>query len=121
MGSASDTMRAMRAFSADPGSLRYGSVPVPRPSPGEVLVQVRATAVTAGELTWPEAWPVIPCHDLSGVVTGAGPLGSGWRDGDQVFGLIGFDRPGAATEYTTVPAADLAAKPAATGHIAAAA
>jgi NADPH:quinone reductase-like Zn-dependent oxidoreductase len=86
-----------------------------------VLVQVRATAVTAGELTWPEAWPVIPCHDLSGVVTGAGPLGSGWRDGDEVFGLIGFDRPGAAAEYTTVPAADLAAKPAATGHIAAAA
>ena len=121
MTSAPDTMHAMRASSADPGSLRYDSVPVPRPGPGEVLVQVRATAVTAGELTWPEAWPVIPCHDLSGIVAGAGPGGSEWRDGDEVFGLIGFDRPGAAAGYTTVPAADLAAKPAGTGHIAAAA
>jgi NADPH:quinone reductase-like Zn-dependent oxidoreductase len=120
MNSAPDTMHAMRASSADPASLRYDSVPVPRPGPGEVLVQVRATAVTAGELTWPEAWPVIPCHDLSGVVAGAGPGESGWRDGDEVFGLIAFDRPGAAAGYTTVRAADLAAKPAA-GHIAAAA
>ena len=121
MSSAPDTMHAMRASSADPASLRYDSVPVPRPASGEVLVQVRATAVTAGELTWPEAWPVIPCHDLSGVVAGVGPRASEWRDGDEVFGLIGFDRPGAAAEYTTVPAADLAAKPAAAGHIAAAA
>ena len=121
MNSAPDTMHAMRASRADPASLLYESVPVPQPGPGEVLVRVRATAVTAGELTWPEAWPVIPCHDLSGVVAGVGPRASEWRDGDEVFGLIGFDRPGAAAEYTTVPAADLAAKPAATGHIAAAA
>jgi NADPH:quinone reductase-like Zn-dependent oxidoreductase len=38
-----------------------------------------------------------------------------------VFGLIGFDRPGAAAEYVTVPAADLAAKPASVDHVAAAA
>ncbi len=121
MNSAPDTMHAMRASGADPASLLYDSVPVPRPGPGEVLVHVRATAVTKGELTWPEAWPVIPCHDLSGVVAGAGPGGSAWRDGDEVFALIAFDRPGAAAEYTTVAAADLAPKPAATGHIAAAA
>ena len=121
MNSAPDTMHAMRASGADPASLRYESVPVPRPEPGEVLVQVRATAITAGELTWPEAWPVIPCHDLSGVVAGARPGGSGWQDGDEVFGLIAFARPGAAAEYTIVPAADLAAKPAAVGHVAAAA
>ena len=114
-------MGAMRASGAGPASLRYESVPVPRPGPGEVLVQVRATAVTAGELAWPEAWPVIPCHDLSGVVVGAGPGGSGWQHGDEVFGLIAFGRPGAAAEYTAVPAADLAAKPAAATHIAAAA
>ncbi len=114
-------MNAMRASGADPASLRYERVPVPAPGPAEVLVAVRATAVTAGELTWPETWPVIPCHDLSGVVAAAGPGVTGWQDGDEVFGLIGFDRPGAAAEYTTIPAADLAAKPAAAGHIAAAA
>jgi NADPH:quinone reductase-like Zn-dependent oxidoreductase len=121
MNSPGRTMRVMRASSTDPASLCYETLPVPNPGPGEVLVQVRATAVTAGELTWPEAWPVIPCHDLSGVVAGTGPGATGWRAGDEVFGLIGFDRPGAAGEYTTVPAADLALKPAAADHVAAAA
>jgi NADPH:quinone reductase-like Zn-dependent oxidoreductase len=114
-------MRAMRASGADASSLRYEPLPVPSPGADEVLVQVRATAVTAGELTWPESWPAIPCHDLSGVVAGAGPEVTAWRDGDEVFSLVGFDRPGAAAEYTTVPAADLAAKPATADHVAAAA
>jgi NADPH:quinone reductase-like Zn-dependent oxidoreductase len=54
-------------------------------------------------------------------VAGSGPGGTGLPDGTEVFGLIGFDRPGAAAEYVTVPAADLAAKPAAVDHVAAAA
>jgi NADPH:quinone reductase-like Zn-dependent oxidoreductase len=87
---------------------------VDRHRPGQVVP-------AAGELTWPEAWPAIPCHDLSGVVAAAGPGVSCWRHGDEVFGLIGFDRPGAAAEYATVPAADLAAKPRTADHIAAAA
>jgi NADPH:quinone reductase-like Zn-dependent oxidoreductase len=114
-------MHAMRHSGAEPASLRYDSVPVPAPGPAEVLVAVRATAVTAGELSWPETWPAIPCHDLSGVVAATGPGVTGWQDGDEVFGLIGFDRPGAAAQYTTIPAADLAAKPAAADHLAAAA
>ena len=48
-------MRAMRASDADASSLRYESLPVPSPGAGEVLVQVRATAVTPGELTG--SWP----------------------------------------------------------------
>ena len=28
--------------------------------------------------------------------------------GDEVYGLIGFDRDGAAAEYVTMPAAELA-------------
>ena len=114
-------MRAMCASSPDPGSLTSQSVPVPDPGPGEVLVEVRATAITAGELAWPETWPAIPCHDLSGVVAATGPAGAGWHPGDEVYGLVGFDRPGAAAEYVTAPAADLAAKPACVDHLAAAA
>src|SRR5215475_15247928 len=114
-------MRAMRAAGPDPASLTCQSVPVPEPAPGELLVEVRATAVTAGELTWPETWPAIPCHDLSGVVAGAGRGASGWQPGEKVYGLVGFDRPGAAAEYVTVPAADLAPRPAAIGHVGAAA
>jgi NADPH:quinone reductase-like Zn-dependent oxidoreductase len=84
-------------------------------------VQVRATAITADELTWPESWPAIPCHDLSGIVAATGPDADGWQPGDEVYGLVGFDRPGAAAEYVTVPAADLAPKPASVDHLAAAA
>jgi NADPH:quinone reductase-like Zn-dependent oxidoreductase len=114
-------MRAMRAASADPASLTCETVPVPDPGPGELLVEVHATAVTAGELTWPESWPVIPCHDLSGVVAATGSGVTGWRPGDEAYGLVGFDRPGAAAEYVTAPAADLAAKPSGVGHVEAAA
>ena len=115
------TMRAMRASSSDPASLASQSIPVPEPGPGELLVEVRGTAVTADELTWPESWPAIPCHDLSGVVAAAGEGAGGWRSGDEVYGLVGFDRPGAAAEYVTAPAADLAAKPSSVDHLQAAA
>ena len=121
MTTSARTMSAMRASSHDPASLTCVTVPVPDPGPGELLVGVHATAVTAGELTWPETWPTIPCHDLSGVVTATGSGVTGWRPGDEVYGLVGFDRPGAAAEYVTAPAADLAAKPSGVGHVEAAA
>ena len=120
MTSSPSTMQAMRATGPDPARLAREIIPVPEPGPDEVLVQVHATAVTADELTWPESWPAIPCHDLSGVVTAAGPGVTGWGAGDEVYGLIGFDRPGAAAEYVTVPAADLAARPSGIDPLAAA-
>jgi NADPH:quinone reductase-like Zn-dependent oxidoreductase len=114
-------MQAVRAYRGDPGSLTYESVPRPVPGPGEVLVAVRATAVTADELTWSDSWPVIPAHDLSGVVAEVGAQVTDLSTGDEVYGLIGFDRPGAAAQYVTVPAADLAGKPASADHSSAAA
>jgi NADPH:quinone reductase-like Zn-dependent oxidoreductase len=114
-------MRAMFASSPDPASLTSESIPVPDPGPGELLVEVRATAITTGELAWLESWPAIPCHDLSGVVAAAGDGATGWQPGAEVYGLVGFDRPGAAAEYVTAPAADLAPKPASVDHLAAAA
>jgi NADPH:quinone reductase-like Zn-dependent oxidoreductase len=121
MTSPPPTMHAMRATSPDSASLTCQSIPAPDPGPGELLVEVRATAVTADELTWPESWPAIPCHDLSGVVAAEGDGVTDWQPGDEVYGLVGFDRPGAAAEYVTVPAADLAPKPGAVDHVAAAA
>jgi len=121
MNATSRAMTAMRAASPDPASLAREIVPVPHPGPGEVLVEVRATAITAAELTWPENWPAIPCHDLSGVVAALGGGVTGWQPGDEVYGLVGFDRPGAAAGYVTVPAADLAPKPDRVDHLAAAA
>ena len=121
MTSRAPSMRAMRATGPDSASLTRQSIPVPDPGPGELLVEVRATAVTADELTWPETWPAIPCHDLSGVVAADGDGVTGWQPGDEVYGLVGFDRPGAAAEYVAIPAADLAPKPVAVDHVAAAA
>jgi NADPH:quinone reductase-like Zn-dependent oxidoreductase len=109
-------MHAMLAGSTDPADLEYRTIPVPEAGPGELLVQVRATAVTTGELAYPEAYPAVPCHDLSGTVTAAGAAVAGWQAGDAVYALVGFDRPGAAAEYVTVPAADVAAKPATVSH-----
>ena len=57
MISTARTMRAVRAVGPDPASLTCQRLPVPWPGPGELLVEVRATAVTAGELTWPQTWP----------------------------------------------------------------
>jgi NADPH:quinone reductase-like Zn-dependent oxidoreductase len=57
---------------------------------------------------------------MSGTVTG---LGAGVADlavGDEVIGLIDFDRDGAAVEYVVMPTASLAAKPHSVSHVEAA-
>ncbi len=41
---------------------------------------------------------------------------TGWAVGDQVYGLIQFDRDGAAADYVSVPAADLAGRPRSVAH-----
>jgi NADPH:quinone reductase-like Zn-dependent oxidoreductase len=119
--SSHERMRAVRAHSSDPSDITTDTLPRPEPERDEVLVAVSATAVTSGELTWPESWPVIPAHDVSGVVEAVGADVTSLDVGDAVYGLIGFDRPGAAAEYVCVPAVDLAAKPPGIDHVAAAA
>lgn len=113
-------MHAVLAHGSDPATLTYETMAVPAPAAGEVLVAVHATAITAGELAWPEATPFIPAHDVSGVVAGVGEQVADLDIDDEVYGLIGFDRPGAAAEYVAVPAVQLAAKPASVDHLAAA-
>jgi len=115
-----ETMHAVLAHGGDPTSLTYETVARPTPGPGEVLIAVHATAVTAGELAWSDTWPLIPAHDVSGVVAGVGEDVTDLTVGDEVYGLIAFDRPGAAAEYVTAPATDLAAKPDTVDHASAA-
>ena len=105
--------------------LAYEEAPAPVPGPGEALVAVNAAAITFAELTWDLSWttkdgrdrtPVIPAHEVSGTVAGLADGASGVAVGDEVYGLIDFDRDGAAAEFTTVPAAGLAAKPRTVSH-----
>ncbi len=118
-------MRALVAHErGGPEQLRMESVPRPEPGQGEVLVEVHAAAITFAELDWAESWthrPMIPSHEMSGVVVGRGADVTDLSDGDQVFGLIRFERLGAAAEYVTVPASDLARRPAQISHVNAAA
>lgn len=129
-----NTMRAVRAHRrGGPEQLVYEVAPRPEPAPGEALVAVHAASITSGELTWDATWtdsmepggrdrtPIIPAHEMSGVVAALGPGGARAQVGDEVYGLIPFVRDGAAAEFVTVPADVLAAKPATIDHDAAAA
>jgi NADPH:quinone reductase-like Zn-dependent oxidoreductase len=119
------TMQALVAYErGGPEQLRIERVARPDPGPGEVLVEVHAAAITFAELGWPESWthrPMIPSHEMSGVVVQCGRGVTDFFDGDQVFGLIRFDRYGAAAEFVTVPAGDLARRPRQISHVLAAA
>jgi NADPH:quinone reductase-like Zn-dependent oxidoreductase len=118
-------MTALRAHRrGGPEVLVVEQAPVPVPAAGEVLVAVRAAAITFDELTWDETWartPVIPSHEVSGVVSEIGSGVTDFQPGDEVYALIDFDRDGGAAEFVAVPAADLAAKPLTVSHAQAAA
>jgi NADPH:quinone reductase-like Zn-dependent oxidoreductase len=120
------TMMALRGHARGGAEqLVYESAPAPVPGPGEALVAVHAAGITFAELTWDLSWttrdgrdrtPVIPSHEVSGTVAGLGPGASGFAVGAEVYGLIEFDRDGAAAQYVTLPAAHLAAKPRSISH-----
>jgi NADPH:quinone reductase-like Zn-dependent oxidoreductase len=108
----------LHAPGAGPADLRLEELPVPAPEPGDVLVQVRAAAITRDELTWPtDRLPAIPSYEVSGVVAALGAGVTTLAVGDEVFGLTPFDRDGVATEVAIVPAASLAPKPRTLGHV----
>ena len=121
------TMMALRAHTrGGPEQLVYEQAPTPRPGPGEALVEVHAAAITFAELTWDQTWttrdgrdrtPTIPSHEVSGTVVGLGPDADGVAVREEVYGLIDFDRDGAAAQYVTLPAAHLGARPRTVSHV----
>jgi NADPH:quinone reductase-like Zn-dependent oxidoreductase len=102
-------MRAVRL--TEPDRIEIEDLPEPAPGPGEALIHVRAAALTRDELTWPlDRLPATPSYEVSGTV-----------DGEDVFGLLPFDRDGAAAELAVAPADVLAPKPQMLDHVHAAA
>lgn len=123
-------MTALRAHRrGGPEQLVLERAPVPVPAAGEVLVAVHAAGITFDELTWDETWmrdgvsrvPVIPSHEVSGVVKAVAADVADFAPGAEVYGLIAFDRDGAAADFVAAPAADLATKPSTVSHAVAAA
>ncbi len=93
--------------------LKVEEIGTPSPDRGDVLVRVRAAAITRGELEWPvDRLPATPSYELSGVVVDSG---------EEVYALAPFDRDGVAAEYAVVPAHVLAPKPVRLSHVEAAA
>ncbi|GAY08695.1 quinone oxidoreductase [Pseudonocardia sp. N23] len=124
-------MKALRAHARGGAEqLVYEDAPVPdAPTGSDVCVRVKAAAITFDELTWNETWevdgvdrtPTIPSHEFAGVVVAVGPEAGEFAVGDEVFGLVPFDRNGAAAEYVLVPSTSLAVKPAGVSDVVAAA
>ncbi|MGW1101981.1 NADP-dependent oxidoreductase [Streptomyces sp. NPDC002540] len=93
---------------------------VPVPGPGELLVAVRAAGVNP--VDWklrtgytrpgsePQPFPTVFGSEAAGVVEGVGPDVEGFAVGDEVFGN---PLTGGYAEYTLLPAAVTAHKPAA--------
>ncbi len=125
-------MRALRAYAkGDPSRLVYEEAPLPSLAADDVLVRVHASGVSPNELDWPGIWldhdgrprplPIIPGHEVAGVVEQVGPAADGLAVGDAVYGLIDFRRDGADADYVAARASDLAPKPATLSHVQAAA
>jgi NADPH:quinone reductase-like Zn-dependent oxidoreductase len=115
----SDRMFAIRLHL--PGTLDdlvLDQVEMPRAGSGEALVRVHAAAITRDELDWPvDRLPAIPSYELSGTIAAIASDVSDLAVGERVWALTGFDRDGAAAEYTLVPATVLAPKPRTLGHV----
>jgi NADPH:quinone reductase-like Zn-dependent oxidoreductase len=115
-------MHALRAHRrGGPEEPVYQPAPRPPLGIGDALVAVHAASFTPTELDWPSTWtdrlgrdrvPVIPGHEVSGVVAALGYGTSGVEVGQQVHGLTDWYRDGAAADYVAVEARNLAPKPA---------
>ena len=133
-------MKAIRQHQfGGPEVLRYEEAPVPELQAGEVLVRVHAAGINPpdwylrdGYKMLPPEWqpqvafPVILGTDMSGVIEAIADDVAGFALGDEVYAMVRF--PGglagdsrAYAEYVSVPAAELARKPAGIDHVHAAA
>lgn len=131
-------MKAVRQHEfGGPEVLRYEDAPIPELKPGEVRVRVHAIGINPpdwylrdGYKMLPPEWrppvpfPVILGTDISGAVEAVAPDVKDFSVGDEVFSMVRFPSFGdsaAYAEYVTVPASEVALKPAGIDHAHAAA
>lgn len=127
------TMKAIRIHEyGGPEVLRYEDAPKPELKPGEVLVRVHAIGINPpdwylrdGYKALPPEWrpqvpfPIILGTDVSGVVEAVADDVRGFSVGDDVYSMVRFFSVGesrAYAEYVSVPASELALKPAGIDH-----
>lgn len=134
-----ETMKAVRLHEfGGPDVLRYENAPRPTTAAGEVLVRVHAASLNPPDLylrdgyrALPPEWrpdatfPLILGTDISGVVAAVADDVTGFGVGDEVYAMVRFPEDmmtgsGAYAEYVSVPASELALKPAEIDHLQAA-
>ncbi len=122
------TMKAVQIHEfGDVDVLTYEEVERPEPQAGEVLVRVRAVGINLVDTisrqfpvpvtSGAKGLPYILGWDISGEVVALGAGATQFAIGDEVYGLPRF--PGEAkaySQYTAVPAEDLARKPQRISH-----
>lgn len=135
----SHTMKAVRFHGfGGPEVLRYETATRPEPGAGEVLVRVRAVGLNPpdwylreGYRMLPPEWrppvrfPAVPGTDISGVVEAVAEDIDRFSVGDEVYSMVRFPSglagdSRAYAEYVSVPASELAPKPAGIDHVRAA-
>lgn len=103
-----------------PEVLRVNDVPTPQPGPGEILVEVRAASVDAGELAFRAGklraisrarFPRGLGTDFTGRVAALGSGVHAWSVGEEVWGLMPHLTFGSTAGYVTVPEQRLARAP----------
>jgi len=102
-------------------------LPLPVAKNDEVLIQVKAISINPVDIktrkgkslgpSLKDEDPLILGWDVSGVVVETGSSVSGFKIGDEVFGMINFPGHGKAyAEYVAAPASHLALKPENVSH-----
>lgn len=87
----------------DLSTFSVGTVPIPTPTPDQVLICVHAAALNPIDLlrsSLPipdEAFPVITGYDVAGIVKSVGASVTSFKPGDRVFGNIQKDSVGPKT------------------------
>jgi len=124
-------MKAIRMHNyGGPEVLVYEDVSQPKPSRGEVLIEVHAAGVNP--IDWKvregyaKGWlnhklPLIPGWDVSGIVVDLGEGVKNFAAGDQVYGKLDASLDGAYAEYAVTNTENIAFKPRTADHVHAAA
>ena len=108
-----------------PEVFAYGELPDPKPSPGEIVVDIHAASVNGAD--WkvraglysdiaPDTFPYILGRDFSGVIAALGNGVDEFEIGDSVFGVCDVGQEGTYAEKIAVKAALVARKPEQVSH-----
>src|SRR4029077_7217928 len=101
-------------------SLSFAEVAVPEPGPNDMLVKVKAASVNPVDTKIARAYggpsrrplPHVLGRDGAGTVTKVGSAVTGFKAGDEVYGVADPARWGTFAEYVLMPAATTALRPA---------